>query len=319
MKVDIATFGSATKDLFMRVDGNVVSVDDFVTKKGICFPLGSKVRVDEIVFTTGGGGTNSAATFSAQGFETAFIGRVGDDWAGRDVVEELTDLGVNVDYVKKERGKKTNFSVVLDLEGQDRTILVYRGASSEINKDDFPEDLESEWYYLAPFAEDSLDVFYSIIKRCRGKIAINPSKPQLKDAGFLDAIEDIDILVVNQEEAAILTGIPYDREDEIFNKIDEMYEGVFIMTKGAKGLTVSDNETIYKAKAPDSYVADRTGAGDSFSSGFVSEFMRSGDVEESIQLGIANATACLKERGAKNGLLKKGEFYQKVEIQKRKK
>jgi len=62
-------------------------------------------------------------------------------------------------------------------------------------------------------------------------------------------------------------------------------------------------------------VVDRTGAGDSFASGFVSGFLqKNGDIEYAIQLAIANSTACLTKLGAKNGLLEKGEDFNKVII-----
>jgi len=60
---------------------------------------------------------------------------------------------------------------------------------------------------------------------------------------------------------------------------------------------------------------DRTGAGDSFGSGFVSGLIRfEGDIENAIQLGIANANSCLQEQGAKNGLLEKKDKFKKVKI-----
>lgn len=319
MKVDIVTFGSATRDLFLEVDGKVLHTKDFITGSGICFPLGSKVKVDEIFFTTGGGGTNSAATFAKQGFKTVYLGRIGHDWAGREILEELEMLGVDTSYIKKTSEANTNFSIVLNVEDKDRTILVYRGASSEVQKKDLPSDLSADWYYFAPFAASSLDTFYYILENAQAKIAANPSKAQLKDSKFAQAMAKIDILVVNQEEASILTGVPYAEEKKIFEKIDRMYQGIFIMTKGPEGLIASDDKIIYQAKAPDSVVVDRTGAGDSFSAGFVSEFIRSKNVEASIQLGIANATACLKEKGAKNGLLHKKDFYQKITVEKRQK
>ena len=71
----------------------------------------------------------------------------------------------------------------------------------------------------------------------------------------------------------------------------------------------------HEVAAPKIEVADRTGAGDSFASGFVSEYMRSEDIIASIQLGIANANGCLSKLGAKNGLLEKGQNFEKVNVQ----
>ena len=80
---DIITFGSATQDITVNPKKLTVLKynKDFKTGEGICFPLGSKIDVQDITFTTGGGGTNTAATFVKQGFKTAFCGVVGTDLA----------------------------------------------------------------------------------------------------------------------------------------------------------------------------------------------------------------------------------------------
>ena len=90
------------------------------------------------------------------------------------------------------------------------------------------------------------------------------------------------------------------------------------MTKGSKGVIVSDGKFLYGAKIIRSKAVDRTGAGDAFGSGFVSEFYRSGNIEKAIQLATANAASCLNQWGAKNGLLKKGQSFVKVKVAKKK-
>lgn len=311
MKNRIITFGSATKDVFIRSEAVLIENKEFLTGKGICFPLGSKVPVDQLYFEIGGGGTNSATTFSRQGFDVSYFGRVGADFSGKEVMDVLSDEGISTDFVKAKKDQKTNFSVILDLKEKDRTILVYRGAS-ELKIEDIPSDLEADWFYIAPLSENSLDAFYHLLELAKTKnikVAVNPSTYQLSHPGFLTIFDLIDVLIVNKEEASLLTNISYQKEDQIFSKIDSFFNGIFIMTKGPEGLTLSDNKKIYRAKNPESVVVDRTGAGDAFGSGFISGLLRFNDVSEAIQLGIGNATGCLSKIGAKNGLLKKEEPY----------
>jgi len=96
------------------------------------------------------------------------------------------------------------------------------------------------------------------------------------------------------------------KEDEIFKTLDSMVSGIAIMTKGPLGCTVSDNVHIFKSNsliAP--RVIDPTGAGDAFSSGFLSGyiFQEGKDSVErisyAIQTGVANAVATLQDVGAK--------------------
>ena len=176
--------------------------------------------------------------------------------------------------------------------------------------------------YLAPFSGILAKLTEKIVyfaKKNKIKIALNPGNSQISLASIKlkKILRKVDILFLNQEEASLLTKIPYQKEKEIFKKIDEMCPGIAVMTKGAEGVIVSDGKYLYQAKPRKIKVADRTGAGDSFASGFVSSFIKKGDIKQAIQLGIANANSCLKKIGAKNGLLKKGEKFAKIEITKR--
>ncbi len=323
---DIITFGSAAQDIHVNSKSfKVVKGEkDFSTGEGLCLPFGSKIDVESIVFTSGGGGTNTAATFAMQGFKTAFCGAIGADSAGLELIRELKHFRVDTRFLIKKREKQTNCSVVVSNGGGERTILVYRGASDLLCKEDVPwKKLKAKWFYLAPFTNSLYKNFENIVNFAfenKIKIALNPSKQQLSMP-----IEDlkkifakIDILFLNQEEASFLTKIPFIKELEIFKAIDEICPGIAVMTKGGEGVVVSDGKFLYSAKPnPDRKVVDTTGAGDSFASGFLSGYIKfNGDIVKSIQLGLGNSEACLSKIGAKNGLLDKKSDFKRVEVSK---
>src|SRR5262249_28386331 len=136
---------------------------------------------------------------------------------------------------------------------------------------------------------------------------------QLSLPNFAEIAKKIDVLIMNQEEASFLTKIPYEQEPAIFKKLDEICPGIAVMTRGGEGVVVSDGKQLWSAVPPvDRNIQDTTGAGDAFGSGFVAEYIRSGNVESSIQFGMANSVGCISQIGAKNGLLKKGEGFEKV-------
>lgn len=319
---DIITFGSATQDIVVKPKHvTMLKYDKSPTDKEVCFPMGSKIDVEGMDFYSGGGGTNTAGTFALQGFKTAFCGVVGKDVSGQEIIDELKRFKVNTSLVQKTDKKRTNHSVVILNGGLDRTILAYRGAAELMTQKDIPfGKLKTKWLYLAPLTGLLCDNFESLVNFAtekKLKVAVNPSIAQLSLPNFTDIAKKIDVLILNQEEASFLTKIPLENEQEIFKKIDDMCPGIVVMTKGGEGVTVSDNRHMYHAVPPvDRNIVDTTGAGDSFASGFLSEFMRSNDIEKSIQLGMANSVGCLSEVGAKNGLLKKGQEFEKVEVKK---
>ena len=148
---DIITIGSAAQDIHLKSKAFKILKDekDFVTGEGICLSSGSKIEIEDIIFLSGGGGTNTAATFAKQGFKTAFCGAIGVDTSGLEIVRELKHLMIDTKFVIKKKEKHTNQSVIISSTGSDRTILVYRGASDIITGKDIPwKNIQYRWRNL---------------------------------------------------------------------------------------------------------------------------------------------------------------------------
>jgi len=329
---DIITFGSAAQDINLKSKAFKVLNDgnNFVTGKGICLPLGSKIDVEDVIFTSGGSGTNTAATFVKQGFRAAFCGAIGIDNAGLEIVRELKHLRIDTRFVVKKKEEKTTHSIIISSAGEDRTILIYRGASGLLNKNDILwRKLKAKWIYLAPLSGQSCEIFEEVVNFAyenKIKVAVNPSKQQLSlpEDQLKRIFAKVDILFLNQEEASFLTKIPFEEEQNIFKKIDEICHGIAVMTKGGEGVVVSDGKYLYSALPnPNRKIVDTTGAGDSFAAGFLSDYIRyagdtsaslSAGIEKAIQLGLANSAANLSEVGAKTGLLDKNSKFTRVKV-----
>lgn len=312
---DIATFGSATRDLFLKSkDFKTLKDKRFITGQGLCFNLGSKIYLDDLFFATGGGGTNTAATFSKQGLKTAYVGRVGKDTGGRAIKEELEKLEIK-GFVVEDKKIKTAYSIILSVSKKERTILVYSGACHYLTLEDIPfGQLKTKWIYIAGLSGASAKLLLPIInfaKKNKIKVALNPGAAQLSLGlgGLKNVLSNVDVLILNQEEGARLANLPFKKEKEIFEKLDRFVRGIVVMTKGPKGVVVSDGKYIYSAgRFKEKKYVDRTGAGDAFGSGFVSDLIRTNKIEQAIRLGSANGTAVVEELGAKNGLLTRSKY-----------
>jgi len=321
---DIITFGSATQDIFLQPGSfKIIQEKKFITGKGLCLSLGSKIQVKDIYFSSGGGGTNTAVAFSRQGFKAAFCGMVGNDPAGKEAVKELEKNKVDIGLVQKTDRKPTNHSVVLSPGNEERTILVYCGASGELSAKNIPwQKIKAKWLYLAPLSGKLCSIFEKTVDfavKNNMKIALNPGHTQLSMPlkKLVRILKKVDVLILNQEEACFLSGIPFNKEKEIFKKIDDLCPGIAVMTKGPFGVLVSDGKNIYQSSALKVRPIDRTGAGDAFAAGFISSLIRDkSDIEKAVQLGIANSSACLKELGAKKGLLFSNQKFLKVKVKK---
>ena len=325
---DIIVLGSATQDVFMSSpDFKVVEDEKLITKKGLCVPLGSKLKIESVTFAMGGCGTNAAVTFANQGLKTAYLGLIGKDCAGEMIKNELKKNNVSTDLIINSDKDQTAFSVILSVPNIGRSILKKLGACHNMTDADFDYDkIKTKWIYagsLSGEAYKSLDALFEYAVKNDIKIAASPVGQSQLGEGLERTkalLEQIDILIMNQEEAALLTGVDYSDEEEIFNKLEKLAPKIKVMTKGPEGVRVTDGEYRYSAGIPESGLVDRTGAGDAFSSAFLSGYIEKQDISYAIQLATANSTSVLQKMGAINGLLKKGEWgeWEKVEVKKEK-
>ncbi|MFH1180989.1 MAG: carbohydrate kinase family protein [bacterium] len=301
---DVITFGAGSQDIYIK------SKKFAVLGGNICVPIGSKTEAEDILFFSGGGGTNAAATFANQGFKVAYCGKVGQDYFGGLAIKDLKARKIDVGFVLRAKEKATNVSFFLTYPEKDRTILVYRGASDLLYEKDIPwtKIKQAKWFYLAPFSGKLADLTEGLVdfaKKNKIKVAFNPGYDQLNFSKPLltRILKKVDVLILNQKEAAKLT-----------DKLDGMAWGIVVTTRGGQGAVVSDGKYLYQAKSLGLKLVDATGAGDSFGSGFVSGLIQKDDIIYAIQLAMANSGYNITKWGAKEGLLKKGQNWPKVKV-----
>lgn len=312
---DVITFGSAAWDIALSLPKAKIKKEvNLIVDKGIFFNLGSKIDISDTNTNFGGGGINTATTFSCQGLKTAYCGAVGNDIGGREILNYLKENKINSSLVQVAKKKKTNTSVILIPPNQDRTILVYRGASDCLQSNDLDwKKLSARWFYLAPLSGKLSLVTEDILKYAKSKniksavnlglVQLSFSKPKLKAI-----LDKADVLLLNLEEASILTKINFNDDAKIIKAIYKMYNGIAVITDGEYGVSVICGDKLYKAKGEKIKPIDTTGAGDAFASAFISALIRDEhDIEYAIKLGITNAKHCLLEMGSTNGLLTKKE------------
>ncbi len=313
MNYDIVSIGSATQDVFLNTkDFQILPSDSFPVGKGICIPYGSKIPIQKILFASGGGGTNAAVTFARQGFKTACIGVIGKDANGTSILDELRREGVDGKYIQIHHDDITAYSVVLVSDNGERTILSYKGEGAHWSVDAVPwGQIECGWMYVNSLGghSDVLERIVAEAQRTGRHLATNPGGKELELGleKLANHWKKFDVVGMNQEEAAGLTGVPFEKRDDIFRIMDEAIGGIFIMTRGGDGVRVSDGHYLYTAGIPNRDVVERTGAGDAFHAAFVAEFIRSGSIEKAIQLATANSTSVVMQYGAKAGILRKGD------------
>ncbi len=310
----VLCIGKATQDVFLRDDEF-----DPHCEGDVCYtelPLGAKLDVDELHFSTGGNATNVAVTLARQGLYAQYLWALGHDPASEASLRVLDNEGVDTSGVVQHDTLQASYSTVLIAQSGERTILNYHGALPSAK--DIERLLETtetpDWVY--PTAVGSIATLERIVdwaEHRNVKIMLNPAGSELKEPAKLKGLlEGVEVLCLNKEEMQMLV------EGETLEELVRHglhYVPVVIVSDGPNGVCASDGKTIVTAGMyEDVPVIDRTGAGDAFASGFLSQWLLGKSLRESIVFASANSTSVVGKIGAKDGILHTGVTLHDMEI-----
>ncbi len=206
----VLTIGGATQDMFLIFHGaDTMTITQKNAQKGyLLFQSGEKIEVNQLVNLTGGGATNAATSFRRLGFEVSTFCSIGNDPAGKLVLQDLEREQINTKLVHISHTHPTGTSFIMNATHGDRTIFVHRGANSHLELSFVPLDnLDSyDQLYITSLSNKSAAVLSSIVataKRHHKKVAINPGMSQLAQGTLTlkESLPHIDTLILNSSEA----------------------------------------------------------------------------------------------------------------------
>ncbi len=304
---DVVSIGSATVDVFADTNSEMIKFltgnkeEDFIV-----YPSGTKILISKLQFTIGGGGTNTATSFSRLGLKTGFLGKLGKDENSFKVIHLLESE--NISFLGKREGQ-TGYSIILDSIEHDRTILTYKGSNDFLLEEDIDFSLlKTKWVYSSSMMGESFETIKKLFSKLHQqgiKLAFNPSSYQVK-TGFenlKEILSKCSVIVMNKEEGQTLVGKTIS-EDELVFAIRQFPEQYVLITNGKEGVTLLHLDKLIKIlPTPNLKVVESTGAGDAFASGFVAGLIKNLSLEDSLKLGMVQAESVIQAKGAKNNLL----------------
>lgn len=313
---DVVAIGDTTQDIFLKMSDASVVCDLDQQNCKISFDYADKIAVDQKTDVPAvGNAANHAIGIARLGLKSAIYTVVGDDDQGQKAKQVFEENGVSSEYMSFDTKHGTNLSIVINFRSE-RTIFVYH----EPRAYDVPDFKPPQWIYLTSASGEGVKELHSqtigYLKDNPGvKLAFNPGTHQihLGKEKLLPLLERTDILFLNREEAAEILEVDTLDVHELASAYHHIGAKTLVLTDGSKGSYVSDGKTIWTAGIFDGPVIERTGAGDSYGSGFLAATIKGKGIPEAMAWGNANSTSVVQFIGAREGLLTEEALLKMIE------
>ena len=263
---------------------------------------------DRLATFAGGKGANQAVAAARLGCAVHMVGRVGVDAFAEMLLTSLAGDGVDTAGVERDAAAPTGAALILVEQGGQNMIAVAPGANSRVGVADArratawlkPDSLMLLQLEVPRSAVDAA-VELAVARGTRVVLNAAPVESELDEA----LLRSIDVLVVNEIEASILTGraVGSLKEAELAAR-DLLARGAraAIVTLGAAGALLADGNGVRSIPAYPVAAVDATAAGDAFVGALAVGLTRGAQLATAATLGAAAGAAAAARSGAQSSL-----------------
>ena len=274
-----------------------INMDMTVTAERI--PLkGETLKGENLRYIPGGKGANQAVAMARLGADVEMFGCVGNDSAGKALIQNMKEAGIETSHIKVIEGTPTGIAMI-SVRENDNIIVVVAGANGCVDKayiDSIKEAiLDSEIVLLQH--EIPLETVSYVVDLCHAhgvKVVLNPAPAAPVSKEILDKVS---YLTPNEHEAAILFG------EKTLEEMLRLYPGKLLITQGSRGASIClENGQIVQVPARKAEVVDTTGAGDTLNGAFTMQIANKVPVEEALRFANVAASLSTEKFGAQGGM-----------------
>jgi sugar/nucleoside kinase (ribokinase family) len=260
---------------------------------------GSKTEYRSVSVMPGGQTASAVVACQLWGLATRYVGRLGDDDAGRLHRSEFDRTGVDARIVEVTGAASPQSLIIVD-NGGERTVLCRRDDRLLLQ----PGDLDREWIVNARALH--VDGYETGAARQAAQWAHEAGVPVIADLdetyeGVEDLLENIDYAIVSRDFPGRLTG-----DDNLERALRQMHRRygcrVTAATLGQDGVLAWDGKRSYLHAAYRVGVVDTTGAGDIFHAGFIYALLQGWPLERQLDFACAAAALNCTCSGARGGI-----------------
>lgn len=284
---------------------------DLVVKTDEIPKIGETLLGNELLQIPGGKGANQGVAIAKLGQKITFLGKVGKDKFGEELLASMSKAGVKIEHIEKE-DTSTGLAVInVDNKGNNN-IVVIPGANALVDRDYLQRHVEA--FEAAEIVVFQLEIPLETVKKGLemakdlGKVTIlNPAPAMELDD---EMIKNIDILIPNEHELERISKVKIVDDESIIRSSKILLDkGIkkIIVTLGSKGVYFIDKDSSEFFEAYKTNVVDTTAAGDSFIGGFTASYIEDKDIKKAIDKGQRTAALSIQKVGAQSSLPTKKE------------
>jgi len=249
----------------------------------------------------GGGAVATALAAAAKlGADARMLALVGDDPAGNRIVEGLASFGVGTELISRVSGGRSSTSwVMVNPATGSRTKFPYRDALPPLEFDHRAREAiaKADAVHLDGTRYENALKAALLAREAGVPVSLDGCSRQQDNSLNLKLSSLADILIMNAVYPFRVSGLG-DREDALRFFGEQRPRPVVIMTAGSDGVYALKGGRILHFPAFPVHAVDTTGAGDVFHGAFLTRWLETADLEESIRFGqAASALKCLKPGG----------------------
>jgi ribokinase len=231
---------------------------------------GETIHAKEHYTAAGGKGANQAVAAARSGCVTSFIGAVGNDAPGSEMLNLLKQEKIDISGITTVKNDSTGQAFIsVDDQGQN-SITIYAGANYDVNVKDIEQKSEliaSSDFVIAQF-ETPVDATirgFEIAHANGVRTILNPAPAMAKIP--VELLKLTDMIAPNETEAETITGVHVTDEAsarQAAAKLHELGVKAVIITIGSKGAFYDFNGQSELVPAFKVKAVDTTAAGDTF-------------------------------------------------------
>ncbi|MFH1885034.1 MAG: ribokinase [Planctomycetota bacterium] len=242
---------------------------DLVVKSPRIPAVGETILGEDFITTPGGKGANQAVAAAKLGAEVYFIAKLGDDVFAEQSLNNFKKEGVNTKYVIQTKEAPSGVALITVDDAGNNVIVVAPGADQMLSPEDVKRaesDITSSGALVAQLEVplETVEFAAQLANNCGVPFILDPAPAQELRPELLKMV---DVLTPNETEAQILTGIEVTNEDSARTAAKKLLEyGVksVILTMGAKGFLLANDDRMESVPAVKVDAVDATAAGDAF-------------------------------------------------------